>query len=227
MYKDIVKSLNMYCKRKWKFIVQTDFRNYFGSITKDNIGRHVFNMFVTDERLYALCMLFFEEGKGLVLGNEISQLPASFYATPFDKYVTDEMKLPFYRFMDDCLAICHNKREVLEFLEAFRHYATALGLSYREEKIHVYGMGADFVFCKERFLFDRDKSVYYQMINPKRIRAEKRKLKAMPKDIAVSQYASVRGCITRHPNTMKIVKKLDKIYRLKMEGEDDSNGEEP
>ena len=212
MYKDIVVSLNKALSEKYKYLVQADFSNYFGSIPVAGLKRHVFDVFIRDKDILDLVLKFFPNEIGISLGNELSQLPASYYPTPLDKVICRDHKY-FDRYMDDTLCVLKNKKDVNQYIDTLNKGAAALGLTIKPSKIHVYGMGADFSFCKERFLFDRNRGEYYQMINPKRVSTELRKLGSMPEEQIDAQYASVRGSIIRHPNCKGIVRTLDKAYK--------------
>jgi len=217
LYSDLVIGLNEAIKHKNKYIVLTDFSNYFGSIDTRELENRVFRSYIHNEQMIQLLMKFFPDEKGMVLGNEVSQLPASFYPNPIDQFITVTLMNPYYyRYMDDTLCVVKNKKEVKEHIETFKTMSNVLKLNVKDEKIQVIRMGTDFVFCKERFFFNKKTGHYYQMINPKRIRTEKRKINAITDiDELSMQYNGVRGSIRNHPNSYKSLIYLDNLYNKK------------
>ena len=175
-YKDILKAVNKTCRtNKDAVIVLTDFTQYFASIDID-ILCDMLRLYIKDERLISLIRLFSPEE--LSLGNELSQVPASFFPSKIDHWAKDRMGLPYFRYMDDSLCITESLAQAENYISSVKQIASDLRLEIKEEKIQLITIGTPFVFCKERFLFGDS---YYRIQNPEIARNEKRKIKGMHK----------------------------------------------
>lgn len=228
MYEDIQAGLTKFGKShgnhgKGGYIVTTDFSNYFGSIN-NNILEGVYRRYIKDERIIRLLRLFSPDEYGLSLGNETSQVPASYFPSPIDHYFKDREGLKFYwRYMDDTMCILDTYEAAEEYVKTFKELAGKLDLTLKDEKIHIIPFGEDFIFCKERFIFNKEKHYYYRLMNPSTARTEARKLRKFGEKInngemthgeAMQQYKGVRGSIAGRPNTYKVLKRLDELSAL-------------
>jgi len=117
MYADVLRALNANVKNEDAVIVMTDFKGYFDSIDI-SLLRKMFAERVADPRVVDLIMSFSPNARGLSLGNEISQIPASFYPTAIDKALKAKLTThQYFRYMDDILFIALNRKEAEEALE--------------------------------------------------------------------------------------------------------------
>lgn len=220
MYRDILKTLNKGLKGNGKAIVMTDFRGYFASIDT-GILKGIYEKYVQDARIVDLIMLFSPDGTGLSLGNEVSQIPASFFPSiAIDHLIKDKLGLPLFRYMDDTLLIC-DKEDAEEIAALLKRKAESIGLTIPNEKVKIVPVGENFIFCKERFLISKNTRAYYSLQNPAIARNEIRKLESFAKKIgngrmrtrdAENQYRGVRGMVRSHPNTRNAVHRMDVIY---------------
>lgn len=221
LYESVLKALNKAYKEGGKSVVMTDFRNYFGSIDTKKL-RSVYERYILDPRLVDLIMSFSPDETGLSLGNEVSQVPASFFPSVIDHIIKDKLGLPFFRYMDDGLLICDTEKAEA-MAELLRNLAKSIGLYIPEEKVKIVPVGEDFVYCKERFLIDKKRGEYYGLLNPSIARNEIRKLKAFGRklqdgkmDVAdmENQYKGVRGMVESYPHTWKAVRMMDEAYEI-------------
>ena len=217
MYVDIETALNRKDLAGYS-IVTGDYSNYFGNISIDYLMEEIFAPGIKDKRILDIIRMFSPDEYGLSLGNELSQIPASYLPSKFDHYVKDELGYPYFRFMDDCLAIVP-KEKTDEYIQKYMEYADQIHSVTSMEKIRVAEYGKPFQFCKELFLWDKKKKRYYTLPNPKLEANERRKLKKMkenckngiiPEKHILSQYRSVVGGLANRPNTWKIRKRLEK-----------------
>lgn len=90
-----------------------------------------------------------------------------------------------------------------------------------DNKIRIVSVGEPFVFCKERYLFDRNNTRYYRIQNPRIARCERHKLKSFKRKLDTGemtidsihrQYKGVHGMIKSHPNNKKKIRELDALY---------------
>lgn len=219
LYKDVLAALNKALRQGGKAVVMTDFRNYFGSIDTEKL-RLVYEKYVLDANLIDLIMSFSPEPMGLSLGNEVSQVPASFFPSVIDHTMRDKYGLPFFRYMDDGLLIC-DMEEAKEMAELLKQMAKDRGLLIPEEKVKIVPVGENFVYCKERFLIDKRRGGYYGVLNPDIARSERRKLRTFGRKVRdgkmrdkdmENQYKGVRGMVKSHPNTWRTLKRMDEVY---------------
>lgn len=193
-------------------IVMGDYSGYFGNI-EICILMEMLGSLIKDKRILRLIHMFSPEEFGLSLGNEMSQVPASFFPSEFDHFCVDKKGWPYYRYMDDSLVIIP-KEEKENYLQSYFSYAEKLHIKVKKEKIKIARLGYPFTFCKERYLWDKNKGTYYRLLNPKRRKTEERKIKKIDNQEELEkQYRSVRGSIASHPNTIKMLQKLDEKYK--------------
>ncbi len=219
MYKDVLRAINSEVKNRNEYIVMTDFKGYFSSIDI-HILRKILSQRIKDERIVNLIMEFSPDEKGLSLGNELSQIPASFYPTSIDKAVKNNISTGHYfRYMDDTLFIAKDMEEVEIALRLFKEETDKLKLVLKDPKI--VPINKSFVFCKERFLFDKKRNKYFRLCNKEIFIREKRKLKLFKsklecKDMNIEdinmQYICVKNSILHRPNSKKSLINLEKYY---------------
>lgn len=216
MYSDVLRAVNSCVKNPNMYIVMTDFKGYFASIDVD-ILRAMLASRIKDKRIVDLIMQF-SKGKGLSLGNELSQIPASFYPTDIDYAIKKAVSTGHYfRYMDDTLFIVNEKAEVDKMIDLFENGTKKLNLILKEPK--VIPMGESFIFCKERFLFDKKRNKYFRLCNKDIFIREKRKLKyfhrmleqkLIDKYTISLQYGCVKNSIIHRPNSKMALERLDK-----------------
>lgn len=222
LYEDVEAALNKHLKEDTEYvIVQSDFSNYFGNIKIEILIWKLLARYIADERILILLHAFSPDEFGLSLGNEASQVPASFFPSAFDHYCKDRNGWDFYRYMDDSLAILPKDEEPL-YRQAIFHYCRELCITLKEEKIKTINLGEPFVFCKDRYLIDKNTGQYYRLMNPAIERNEKRKLKkfkekkaenSMTQEDIDNQYRGVSGSIASHPNTFRARNRLESVYQ--------------
>lgn len=180
----------------------------------------MFAKIIHDKRILELFRKFSPDQFGLSLGNETSQVPASYLPSLFDHYIKDKCGYPYYRYMDDSLAIIPEK-DTESYINSYSEYAEKMHLKVNLKKIHVIKLGYPFIFCKERFLYDKKKKCYYRIKNPAIPKNEARKLRYFKQEVAagrmsyehaLEQYRGVRGIIANHPHTYKTLAKLDGLF---------------
>lgn len=217
MYEDILDELNRRVRYGMDFSVATaDFVGYFAGIDTGILIR-ILSRYIRDGRIVRLVNLFSPDDMGLSLGNEMSQIPASFFPSLIDHEMKDRYGIPLYRYMDDSLAVVDAGKEDW-YISTYQTLAGTLRLECPDRKFSVYPAGKSFVFCKERFAWNGKAGRYDRLINPKIVSNERRKLKAFEKKIrdgvmepedALLQYGGVIGSIKRHPHTYMTVQELE------------------
>lgn len=215
MYEDIERALNSALKRYPDgVVVLGDYSGYFASISIDREMEILQNAGITDNKVLDFIRMFSPDSRGLYLGNEASQIPASFFPSAFDHHRKDEMRDAFYfRYMDDSLNILKDMQSAEEYIQDYCFWTEKMDLSVKNDKIRIYQLKKTFRFCKETFRFNKKTQKYDRIMNPKRISMEAKKLCAI-KDIdrMTEQYRSVRGAIASHPHTYRAIEKLDNLF---------------
>ena len=224
MYKDVLRAINSVTHNKNAYIVMTDFKSYFSSINTD-ILKNMFTERINDKKIVYLIMAFSPDKEGLSLGNELSQIPASFYPTSIDKKIKQNISTGhFFRYMDDTLFIAKNIKEANNMINIFKREADKLKLILKPPKI--VPITKKFVFCKERFLYDKKHNKYFRLCNKEIFIREKRKLrlfknklnnKNMKKYDIDMQYKCVKNSILHRANSKKGLIKLENYYNMLFE----------
>ena len=231
MLQDIVRCLNKtYLKNPKAFITTVDFTGYFASIDV-NILKEIFLRYIMDERIVELIVLFSDED-GLSLGNETSQIPASFFPSFIDHYFKDRLGVKLFRYMDDSLFVTEDKDMAERLEQLYIELAASRKLSIGEQKIHTYPIGTSITFCKEALCFNHEKGYYYRNINHHIVVIQEKKMKefskmliagSIPFEYVSNQFRTVRGMISSKPNTHKVVSHLNELYAeilIKMKNND-------
>lgn len=218
MYKDVLRAINSEVNNETAYIVMTDFKGYFSTI---DVGllELMLKERINDEKIIKLIMKFSKKD-GLSLGNELSQIPASFYPTSIDKIIKKNVSTgKDFRYMDDTLFIVKSKAETVKILNIFENEAKKLKLILKEPK--VIPIKTNFIFCKERFLFDKRHKKYFRLCNKEIFIREKRKLRLFNKKLKneemkieniKNQYKCVRNSIAHRKNVKENLKRLDIYY---------------
>ena len=148
-------------------IVLMDFRGYFASILIEYL-RKEYLRYINDERIVDLICAFSPKERGLSLGNESSQIPASYFPSKLDHYFKDELGLKYFcRFMDDTMFVAPDMAHAQMYVREYKTRAENMGLTVPDEKIRLIKIGQNFVYCKERFIYNPKCGDYYRLINPK------------------------------------------------------------
>lgn len=225
MYEDVLRALNHVVRTSGSLsdfrVVTCDYRHFFDSIDTRILRESVLERYINDDDVVRLIMSFFPSACGLPIGSEVSQMPATFFPSPVDHAMKDGRGLPYFRYMDDTLAIVP-ACDVASYVEEYRDRSSRIGLCVPDEKVHVIQLGSCLSFCKERFRFVRGggDGRYVREVNPRRVSTERRKLRRfcelvasgdMDADVAMAQWRSVRGSLTSHPRTRADVVELDAL----------------
>ena len=131
-----------------------DFSKYFDSIDHDVLYRMYAKEF-KDERILKLVKNIHDSingGKGVALGNEVSQTDALMAANPIDHMVKEVLRIKYYgRYMDDFYLI-HPSKEYLKYcLKEIKKKAEELGLQLNEKKTKIVPITTGINFLGFRF----------------------------------------------------------------------------
>ena len=113
--------------RQHQWYVKLDIKKYFDSIDH-NIVLGLFHRKIKDERLCLLIEKIIntyhtKPGKGLPIGNLISQHLANFYLGYFDHWIKERLKIKGYlRYMDDFVLFVRSSTEAKQLLQKVMNY---------------------------------------------------------------------------------------------------------
>ncbi len=125
-----------------KYALEIDIRHFYQNINPDLLKER-FSKVIRDKDFLELVFYIldsntgqFPDGEiitgGLPIGFYTSQWFANYYLQPFDHFVKEELKIPFYaRNMDDMLFFHRNKKELRKAFEQMKEYLTGLDLKIK------------------------------------------------------------------------------------------------
>lgn len=126
--------------RRFTWYLKLDIRKYFDSIHHETLLELLARRFC-DERLLALFRQLLasyqtEEGRGLPIGNLISQHFANFYLGLLDHWLLEQRKVPAYlRYMDDFLVFASDREQLKsELAEIERFLGKQLKLTLKDNR---------------------------------------------------------------------------------------------
>jgi len=106
------------------YYLKMDFSKYFHSIDKEILFKEIRRK-ISDKRVLKVLEEFDgDKGKGIPIGNLLSQLFANIYGHIFDRFIKTKLKQKHYfRYMDDTVILSHNKSELIEVQRKLRTFA--------------------------------------------------------------------------------------------------------
>lgn len=203
------------------YILLVDFSNYFGSIDHDGVNGMVARA-VDDREAAALSRSFVDAcgDVGLSLGSEPNQICAVAFPGRIDHLVTEVLRLPYGRYMDDSYAIAEDKLTLHIALALMRDMAGRAGLTVNERKTRIVKLSKGFTWLKKKWSYGENGRI---VVRPSRdtITRERRKLKAQARLVATGEmdmeeveqsYQSWRGGMKRL-DAHRTVLRMDALYR--------------
>jgi RNA-directed DNA polymerase len=112
---------------RYAWFLKLDIRRYFDSIDQD-VLKNLLARQIKDRDVLALFNTVFdtymvEAGKGLPIGNLVSQHMANFYLGKFDHWIKEERRIKGYlRYMDDFVLFTHEKETLKQELHKIHSY---------------------------------------------------------------------------------------------------------
>lgn len=192
------------------YILKADIHKYFNSVDHEVLKQILGGIFKDKDilkLLYYIIDSYGEDGRGLPVGNLLSQLFANLVLNELDNFVKHELKEDKYkRYMDD-FAIAHNSREhlveVLQKIDAFLGERLKLTLNPKTQIINAKN---GFDFCGYRIYKDYRK---IRKRSPKHIRAVIKAYRSgkITKEKLLMKYASWEGH-AKHADTYRLRMKI-------------------
>lgn len=170
------------------WILKADIRKYFPSVNHEILLQRL-RRIIPDPDIVALVEMIIhswnrDEGKGLAMGNQTSQLFALYYLDPVDRLIKEKLRIKHYtRYMDD-MVLLHPDREYLR--ECLRQIRELCGIKLKlelNEKTQIFPIrhGVDYLGW-HFYLTETGKVIKeLRMQNKKRL---KRRMKGLQKGYA-------------------------------------------
>lgn len=109
--KKVKKAIESY-RGRTVFVLKMDIAKCYPSIDNDLMAE-TYRRYCNDEKMLQLLDLINYNGKGLPIGNYLSQLWVNIYLNPLDRFIKEELKAKHYfRYMDDLVIFSENKAEL-------------------------------------------------------------------------------------------------------------------
>ena len=212
----MIKAFEEYGYDCW--IIKADIRKFFYNIDHD-VLKSILKRFIRDEDIYWLCEKFIDstDGKGLPLGNQISQVFALLYLSGLDHYITEELDVKYYgRYMDDFYLIVKDKDIAKHCLKEIYFYVEKLKLELNG-KTQIIPFKNGIKFCGFHTYVTKDGRAIRKLKNENK-RAKKKKYRKMAKLVIEGKlerekffesYNSWKNHIS-HGNCIKFAYEMDK-----------------
>ena len=201
------------------YILKCDVRKFFYSISHHQLKDIVHYHFGYDPGICWLCDQFIDStlGKGVPLGNQISQIFGLLYLDSMDKLICHELGIEFYgRYMDDFYLI-HQSREHLQYcLAVIKEYLRTLELDLNE-KTQIVPVKNGITYLGFHTYLTRDGKVIRKLKNQNKRNAMK-KFRRMAKLVAAGEmsedklkksYGAWKNHIS-HGNCHSLEKEMDR-----------------
>ena len=213
------------------YILKCDIRKYFYSISHGQLKEIVRYHFGYDPQVCRLCELFIEStpGKGLPLGNQISQGFALLYLDGMDKLICHELGIEYYgRYMDDFYLIHPSKGYLQHCLEVITAYLETLDLELNG-KTQIFPLKNGVSYLGFHTYITQDGKVIRRLKNQNKRNAQRKYIR-MAKKVAEGtmsparfwdSYRAWKNHIS-HGNCHGLGKSMDKRINEILGGKDDT-----
>jgi retron-type reverse transcriptase len=210
------------------WIVKADISKFFYNIDHD-ILKDIVEYFVQDNDVFLLCEKFIDstEGKGLPLGNQISQVFALMYLSGLDHFITGELGVKYYgRYMDDFYLIVKDKEYAKHCLCAIYEFVHSIDLELNG-KTQIIPFKNGIRFCGFHTYVTKDSKVIRKLVNEKK-RAAKKRYKKMVKLVNEDKltkkkfqesYNAWKNHVS-HGNCVKLTHEMDMCIEKLLKGDE-------
>ena len=206
------------------YILIGDFSNFFDSIPHDKMIESLRKHIKDEDVMNVIEMIihsFSEDGRGLGIGSQISQICGIYYPTPMDIYCTSVMGCNKYaRHMDDFYAISDSKDFLLKLLYGIEKIVDELDMNLNTKKTQICRIDKGFTFLKQRIFITESGKIVHKPCKTNIVR-ERRKLKSFRKKLdngemsitkIVHYYNSWRQGQIKY-DCKRSIHNMDKLFR--------------
>lgn len=125
-----------------RYVLKADIHHFYDNVNT-NLIKERLKTIIKDEKFLKIVFFVFDPNigikkdgtifrPGLPIGFYTSQWFANWFLQPFDHYVKEELKAPFYmRYMDDIVIFGNNKRELHKILIKIKQYLSGIDLELK------------------------------------------------------------------------------------------------
>lgn len=206
------------------YVLLIDFSKYFDNIKHEKAVEQLARIIKDPEAMKLISGListFGNNGNGVGIGSQISQVIGIYYPTEIDNFCKIVKACKFYgRYMDDTYIIHHDKQFLRDLLNDIAEICRRLGIVLNSKKTQIVKLSDGFTFLKIRYFYGKTGKII-KIPCRKTITRERRKLKKLKARLEAGlitaeeikeQYKSWRGNITRF-NAYKSVQNTDALYK--------------
>lgn len=170
------------------YILKADIRKYFPSVNHEILLQRLRRVIPDPEIMNLLEMIIHswnaDEGKGLAMGNQTSQLFALYYLDPVDRLIKEKLRIKHYtRYMDDMILLHPDREYLRECLRQIRELCE-IGLKLElNEKTQIFPIRHGVPYLGWHFYLTDTGKVIKKLVtqNKKRL---KRRMKGLQKSYA-------------------------------------------
>lgn len=165
------------------YILACDMHHYFDTIPHEYIVKY-FEERIEDERVTRLIKDIIESipgGRGLPLGNQLSQLAALIMLNRMDHHIKENLHIKWYgRYNDDFYLIDKDKEKLKQCRQWIKEYVESYGMELNEKKTKIVKTTQGIDYLGFRF-YQTQTGKVVQKLARKSVKHMKRKLKKMKK----------------------------------------------
>lgn len=169
------------------YILVGDFRDYFGSLEYRKI-EEAYKKYFKDAKIIDIIKIIHAsaddgKGRGVPLGNELSQLDALIAASPLDHMIKEQFRIKGYgRYNDDFYLIHNDKTYLKECLKKIEQKAEELGIKLNPKKTKIVPATVGINFLGFHLYLTKTGKVICR-IKTKRKAHQRRKLRKLRKKV--------------------------------------------
>lgn len=143
----------------------------------------------------------YKEGKGVCIGNMVSQVVATFYLDKLDKYIEEQLEIKAYaRYMDDFYCMHEDKEYLKNCLDKIKNFLLKYKLTLNR-KTKIYSSSESVEFLGFRFS-SKNENIRMKLTNKtkKKFKAKMKYMnnKIKNNEITISKYTEVRNSYRGH-----------------------------
>lgn len=221
--KKVKKAIESY-RGRTVFVLKMDIAKCYPSIDNDLMAE-TYRRYCNDEKMLQLLDLINYNGKGLPIGNYLSQLWVNIFLNPLDRFIKEELKAKHYfRYMDDLVIFSENKAELHQWqwrILNFLWYVLRLE-SNRKRQIFPLGRnrlerGLDY----GGYVFRHDHTLVRKRIK-KAFARRRHKPKSIPSYMGIVKHCDARNLIDKivnRDNDMDLAQLIGKKIVRPFEGD--------
>ena len=239
LLKKIVQANREY-KNKY-YVLVFDFKNFFDSIRHSQC-RKVLNSYFSDKRIVNMAMdiihsyslrkalkdgniedyneILNDNGVGICLGSQVSQIMALTIPNKLDHYIKDNMRERYYiRYMDDGVIFSKTKEHLKKLLIGIEGVSESIGLELNHRKTHISKVSNGFKFLKIHYVIKPSGKIIKKLDKSSSVRMVRKlkKYKNLVKDNLMTKddvFASVQSWLgyIKIANSYRVRRRIIALY---------------